>query len=112
MIDKMDPALREKFEFVSQAILKRSPAFFAERGVLFRSGLDDLNEYQVAELVIDNVPFALMRHTGTPPDETEIYLPDSVPPERVPDVIERIVRELDLSSAAIGWQRQRATTPF
>ncbi len=112
MISKMDPRLRQKFAFVPQAILKQPPAFFIGRGISFRTDLDDLNEYQVAELTVDNLPFALMRHEGTPPDETELHLPDVIPLERVSEVISRILKELDLSSSAIIWQRQKTDTPF
>lgn len=73
MIGEMNPKVRERFEFVPQAIVKQPPAFFMRRGVAFRTGVDDLNEFKVAELTIDGTPFALIRHEGTPPDETEVY---------------------------------------
>ena len=78
MIRQMDPQLRSRLEFVPQAIIKRSPAFFAGRGLAFRAAMDDLNAYEVAELALDDIPFALLRHHGTPPDETELCLPDSI----------------------------------
>ncbi len=112
MISKMDPRLRQKYEFVPQAILKQPPAFFIGRGISFRTDLDDLNGYQVAELTLDDVPFALMRHEGTPPDETEVCLPDIIPLERVSEVISLILKELDLSPSMTTWQRQRTDTPF
>lgn len=112
MIAKMDPKARGKHEFVAQAILKQPPAFFVAKGIAFRTELDDLNEYQVAELALDGLPFALMRHEGTPLDETEVYLPDSIPLSDVSDVIGHILKELDLPSAAISWQRHRADTPY
>ncbi len=111
MIGAMDPKALAKSEFVPQAILSRPPDWFAARGVAFRDGLDDLNEYQVAELAVDDVPFALMRHAGTPPDETVIYLPDSISAGRVPDVIGRILKEFGLPAAALGWQRHNAGSP-
>jgi hypothetical protein len=97
---------------VPQAILKRPPAFFAAKGIEFRTELDDLNEYQVAELALDDLPFALMRHAGTPPDETEVYLPDNVPLSHLSEAIGRILKELDLPSAVIGWQRQTTDKPY
>jgi hypothetical protein len=112
MIAEMDPAIREKYEFVPQATLKRAPAFFAGQGIKFRNGLDDLNVFQVAELSLDNLPFALMRHEGTPLDETQVYLPNVIPIERLPEIIARILAELDLSEAALSWHRERADTPF
>jgi hypothetical protein len=111
MIGAMDPTVLETMEFVAQAILKRPPAYFAARGIAFREGLDDLNEYQIAELAVDNVPFALMRHEGTPPDETAVYLPDSIPVGDLPNVIGRILAEFDLPQAAVSWRRQSADTP-
>src|SRR5271167_1235644 len=108
----MDPIVREKYEFVPQAILKRSPAFFANQGIKFRSGVDDLNVFQVAELSLDDVPFALMRHEGTPLDETQVYLPDVIPIGRLPEIINRILAALDLSAAALAWRRERTDTPF
>jgi hypothetical protein len=108
MIGAMDPKTRDDCEFVAQAIIKRPPAYFIAKGVSFGSGLDDLNEYQVAELVLDDVPFALMRHEGTPVDETQVYLPDSMPPSHVTAFVGRILRELDLPPSAVSWQRQPA----
>jgi hypothetical protein len=105
MIGTMDPRTRDDCEFVAQAIINRPPAYFIARGVSFSPGSDDLNVYQVAELVLDDVPFALMRHEGTPADETQIYLPDSMPPSRVPAVVGRILHELGLPPAAVSWQR-------
>jgi len=99
-------------EFVPQAILNLPPAFFIEKGISFRSGLDDLNSYQVAELVLDDVPFALLRHEGTPADQTEVYLPDSIPLIDVAAMIRRILNELDLPASAIRWQRRDSATPF
>lgn len=112
MIAEMDPTSREKYEFVPQAILKRSPAFFAHRGIKFRDGLDDLNTFQVAELSLGDLPFALMRHEGTPLNETTVYLPNVIPIERIPEIIDSILAELDLSAAAVEWRRERAGTPF
>jgi hypothetical protein len=112
VIAEMDPTVREKYEFVPQAILKRSPAFFANRGIKFREGLDDLNIFQVAELSLENLPFALMRHEGTPLDETQVYLPNVIPIERLPEIINRILAEFDLSAAALAWRREGADTPF
>jgi hypothetical protein len=112
VIAEMDPAVREKYEFVPQAILRRSPAFFADRGIKFRKDLDDLNIFQVAELSLGDLPFALMRHEGTPLDETEVYLPSIIPIERIPEIIDSILAELGLSAAAVGWRRERADTPF
>jgi hypothetical protein len=84
MIATMDPRTKDRYEFVPQAILNRSPAFFGTKGLCFRTEIDDLNEYQIAELAIDdNLPFALMHHKGTPADETEVYLPDVIPPAEV-----------------------------
>ncbi len=110
MIGAMDPTALATFEFVPQAILKRPPTYFIARGISFRPGLDDLNEYQIAELAVDDVPFALMRHEGTPPDETAVYLPDSIPFGHLPGIISRILMEFDLPPAAVSWQRQGAHT--
>ena len=96
-----------------QAILKRSPAFFGARGISFRSDTDDLNDYQVAELSLDGaLPFALMRHEGTPVDETEVYLPDFIPSNDVPVVLRRILIALGLSGGEVEWRRRAAETPF
>jgi hypothetical protein len=111
MIAKMDPHTRERHEFVAQAILKQPPSFFARRGVSFQSGTDDLNAFQVAELVVDDIPFALMRHEGIPRDETEVYLPDNIPLNRIATVIGCILREFGLPATAIRWQRRRSDTP-
>lgn len=51
------------------------------------------------------MPFALMRHDGTADDETELYLPDSVPSDRVGAAVERILTALDLSTDALSWIR-------
>jgi hypothetical protein len=112
MIAAMDPKVRDTCEFVPQAIIARPPAYFAARGISFRTGLDDLNTFHVAELALDDVPFALMRHEGTPIDETEVHLPDTIPPGRVPSIIDRILKELDLTTAAVQWQRDRVDTPY
>jgi hypothetical protein len=112
MIGEMDPETREKYEFVPQAIIQRAPAFFSERGIKFETGLDDLNVYQIAELTMDDLPFALMRYDGTPSDETAIYLPDIIAIEQLPEIINKILTELDLPMAALGWRRERADTPF
>jgi hypothetical protein len=109
----MDRGTRERYEFIPQAILEKSPAFFAARGISFRNDTDDLNDYQVAELALDGeVPFALMRHEGTPVDETELYLPDVIPLDDVPSVLRRILEELDLSASVVRWRRYSADTPF
>ncbi len=112
MISRLDPATARDYEFVPQAIVKRSPAFFVDRGILFRADVDDLNEFQVAELAVDDLPFALLRHEGTPPDETTVYLPTTVSLERVPDVIALILRQFDLPAGAIGWHRRTPDSPF
>jgi hypothetical protein len=112
MITPMSPGIREQYEFVPQAILKKSPAFFIARGIAFQKQLDDLNFYQVAELSLDAIPFALMRHEGAPVDETEVYLPDTVPLRSVPAVIGQILKELDLPSSIVAWQRETADSPF
>jgi hypothetical protein len=112
MIGEMDPETREKYEFVPQAIIKRPPAFFSERGIKFETGLDGVNVYQVAELTMDDLPFALMRHDGTPSDETTIDLPDIIAIEQLPEIINKILTELDLPMAPPGWFRERADTPF
>lgn len=114
MIGKMSPELKQKYEFVPQAIVKHSPAFFAARGIAFTSDVDDINTFQVAELELsqDHLPFALMRHEGTPPDETEVYLPAMIPLAEISAVIGRILSEFDLPPAAIAWQRQSIDTPY
>jgi hypothetical protein len=110
VIGWLAPETRNDWEFAPQAIVKRPPAFFVALGISFRTGLDDLNEYQVAELVLDGgLPFALMRHHGTRPDETEICLPDSVRIEDVPHELGRILKELDLPEAAVAWRRFAVT---
>jgi hypothetical protein len=108
----MDPTAREKYEFVPQAIVKRSPRFFVDRGIRFREDMDDLNTFQIAELSLGDLPFALMRHEGTPADETEIYLPNVIPVERLPEIISSILAVLGLSPAAVTWRRERADTPY
>ena len=98
-------------EFVPQAILSRSPAFFTGFGIVFRSGVDDLNKFEVAELRLEGVPIALMRHEGTPPDETEVYLPETIPLARVGPIIRLIMREYDLPPSALRWQREPGWKP-
>ena len=112
MIRAMDPITRDQHEFVVQAIVGRSPAYFAKQGVRFHSDVDDLNSYEVAELSLDDLPFALMRHDGTPPDETEVYLPDYIRIEMLPAVLERILAAFDLHANAVKWQRQSMTAPW
>lgn len=113
MIGAMDKRARERHEFVVQAILSRPPTFFGTRGISFRKDVDDLNDYQVAELSLDDdLPFALMRHEGTPPDETEVYLPDSIPLEQLDATLQRILKALDLSIKEVRWHRRKADTPF
>lgn len=111
MITSREPRLRPDQEFVAQAILKKPPAFFAARGVTFASEVDDLNTYEVAALALDNLPFALMRHAGTPADETEILLPDTIPLDKLPDIVHRILAEFALPPSLIGWMRTRTDTP-
>jgi hypothetical protein len=113
VIAPMDRRTRERYEFVPQAILEKSPAFFTARGISFRKDTDDLNDYQVAELALGGeLPFALMRHEGTPVDETEVYLPDVIPLDDIPSVLRRILKELDLSVSVVRWWRRSADTPF
>jgi hypothetical protein len=112
MITQMNPKVRNSHEFVPQAIVKRPPAFFIGRGVSFRTAVDDLNEFKVAELIIDGTPFALMRHEGTPADETEVYFPDNIPLSEVTGVLFRILKEFDISPANIGWVRKSLETPY
>ncbi len=112
MFVAMDSGTVNQYEFVPQAILKRSPAFFAGQGIRSESGLDDLNAYQVAELCLGDLPFMSMRHDGTPADETEVRLPDSVSLDRVANAVGRILAAFLLPADAIGWIRQRADTPF
>jgi hypothetical protein len=73
--------------------------------VPFQAVVDDLNSFQVAELSLDDMLFALMRHDGTADDETELSLPDSVPSDRVGAAVERILTALDLSTDALSWIR-------
>lgn len=111
MVTSMETRPRTDQEFVTQAILKKPPAFFAARGIAFSLDVDDLNTYEVAALALDNLPFALMRHAGTPSDETEILLPDTIPLEKVPDIVHRILAEFALPPSLIGWIRTRTDTP-
>ena len=114
MIRAMEPRQRLEHEFVPQAVFGRPPAYFTSLGVgiQFREAVEYLNAYQVAELVVDDLPFALLHYAGTPDDETEVYLPGSIPLERIGEVIERIRSELDLPHAALKWQRHSAEAPF
>jgi hypothetical protein len=106
MTAKVDSRSSAGHEFVPQAILGRPPAFFAAFGVVFQPGLDDINEFEVAELRLEGVPVALMRHEGTPADETEVYLPNTIPSARVGSIIRLIMREYDLPPTALRWQRE------
>lgn len=112
MISAMQPQVREQNEFVPQAILKRPPSFFVRRGITFSADTDDIHAYEVASLTLDGTPFALLRHEGTPADETEVLLPDTIPLNQVQPIVQRIVRELNLPLSAICWLRVRSDTPF
>ena len=108
----MEPDVREKHEFVPRAVIRRPPTRLDPRGTGFRSGVDDLNACQVAELTLGYLPFALMRHDGTASDETAIYLPDTVPIDQLPGIVDAILLELALPLSAVVWRRERADTPY
>jgi hypothetical protein len=100
-----------RYQFVPQATLKRPPSFFASQGISFRTSHDDLDEFEVAELSLDDkLPFALLRYRGTPADETIVFLPDTFPLTEVPTLIKTIILALKLSTNSIKWQRETAQT--
>jgi hypothetical protein len=53
-----------------------------------------------------------LRHEGTPADETEVLLPDTIPLHQVPGIVQRIAGELNLPLSSIFWLRTRSDTPF
>jgi hypothetical protein len=102
-----------RYHFVPQATLKRPPSFFVSQGISFRIGHDDLDEFEVAELSLDDkVPFALLRYRGTPIDETVVFLPNTFALKEVPTVICDIVSALNVSTGSIQWLRDSAEKPF
>lgn len=118
MIEGMRSEPTNTLEFVPQAIISRSPAFLSARGIEFRTDHDDLHEFQVAELSLSDpslreaVPFALMRHAGTPVDETEVYLPDGVPLAHLTSLLSLILRDLELNPEEISWRRESMETAY
>jgi hypothetical protein len=102
-----------RHHFVPQAVLAQPPSFFSSRGVAFRKGHDDLDEFEVAELSLDEkLPFALVRYRGTPWDETTIFLPSEYPLAEVPDLVRRITVAFGLAGSAVRWERSTSDTPF
>lgn len=118
MIVKMPPGLGREYEFVPQAIIARSPTFLSSRGVSFRTDVDDLNVFHVAELFLNSsqfesgIPFAFMRHEGTPENETEVYLPSIIPLSDISKILRLILADLDLSFEVVSWQRRLEETAF
>lgn len=116
MIVKMQPGFEREYEFVPQAIISRSPAFLSNRGISFRTDVDDLNIFQVAELSFNSsffgreVPFAFMHHEGTPENETEVYLPSTIPLSNISEILRLILADLDLPFEAVSWQRRMEET--
>ena len=116
MIRKM--AVEGNVEFVPQAIIARSPTILSNRGITFKSDYDDLNEYKIAELCLETarlsevIPFVLMQYVGTPTEETELYLPKTIPIENALAVSLEILRDLDLPADAISWVRESMENPF
>jgi hypothetical protein len=102
-----------KYDFVPQATLRCPISFFTSRGVQFHEGQDDMDEFVVAELNLDDkLPFALMRYLSTPENETTVFLPRQVPIKQIADWLRFITAAFELSQSAIGWQRSRDDTFF
>jgi hypothetical protein len=102
-----------RYHFVPQAILKQSPAFFAAKGLCFHAGHDDLDEFEVAELSLDEKrPFALLIYRGTPEYETMVFPPNRFSTQEIPALIGDIVSAFGLAAAAVTWQRSRTDTPY
>ncbi len=101
------------YHFVPQAVLRCPPSFFAAKGIAFTKGHDDLDEFEVAELSLDDkVPFALHRYRGMPENETTVFLPSQYGLREVARLIQSIVAAFGVPDEAIGWQRTRDDTPF
>jgi hypothetical protein len=77
MITQPDGPVPCNVRFVPVLSLRRSlEALARDLGFRVESGLDDLDEYKVIHLQLDNgCKFLLMRYRGSPVDMLDIYIP-------------------------------------
>jgi hypothetical protein len=102
-----------KVHFVPQAVVDQPPGFFAERGVKFHEEHDDLDEFSVAEMMLDDkLPFALLRYRGNPPGQTTLFLPNHPSLSQLQDAVLLILKEFGLGASSLVWRRERSDTPY
>jgi hypothetical protein len=95
-------------ELIPQAIIKKPISYFDGRfGIRVVSDRDDFDEYQGAALSLNGkLRFALKHYAGYPPDTTTIYLAREFSDvQEITGIVARILREFELPSSAIFWQR-------
>jgi hypothetical protein len=102
-----------RFHFVPQAVIDRSPGFFAAKGAEFEEGRDDFDDFVVSSLTLDSgLPFALLRYNSSPDNKTTVFLPQQVPLARVEPIVEEILVAFGLSISAVNWVRKQKNTSF
>ena len=71
------------------------------------TGVDDLDQFELAEAEVGGLRFALMRHLHDPSDRTALMLLDEdYGSEHVEAYITAIARMLRLAPARIRWDRE------
>lgn len=92
-------------DFVPQAVVRSPVTYFSDRmGFKFDKDTDDLDDCESAFFTLDNsVPFALIHYRGNPDDTTTIYFGRGTRREDVSGIVQHILRDFDLPTAAIVW---------
>jgi len=100
-------SVAKESEFIPQAVIDRPVSFFERmRKMEFIEGHDDLDTYQATALMLNGHQLvALMHYRGHPENTVTVYLPRSSPAEAIPEIVNHLVRELDLPADSVSWQR-------
>ena len=101
--------LRERKDFIPQAILKRPMHSFERQfRVDLEQGIDQLDHYVGIGFVFrGQCEFALMRYDGYPENTATIYLPGEIRDvDTITELVGKIMHELDVPASSIEWQRR------
>lgn len=104
--------------FAPQAVVNQPPAYFMNNfGVVFAEDCDDLDNFIFANFWLDDdkgsSPFAFQQYAGNHPDTVNIYLPISFALLEIPNIVESILWEFDLSvERDLEWVRNEDEALF
>jgi hypothetical protein len=101
----------QQMDLAPQAVIMMSVAQFRKQsGVSFKTGSDDLNNFEAAFFLLDGTNFALVHHVGEPENTMNLYLDRAVRPDVRRKIVRRIAKELQIAECLVGWQEETQLT--